>query len=111
MRLSAIRVVILSLLVISAVGIAGSSLSALVYDRDCSDFATYESAQLFYHLTGGPILDFHNLDGDNNGEACEDNVRRSPINQDLLNILKSFTEDESDIASILEDFTRVAGAE
>jgi hypothetical protein len=41
------------------------------YDRDCKDFRTHGAAQRFYHFTGGPLLDFHNLDGDDDGDACE----------------------------------------
>ncbi|HEY5943349.1 MAG TPA: excalibur calcium-binding domain-containing protein [Solirubrobacterales bacterium] len=44
-----------------------SSGSALAVDYDCADFATQEEAQEYLE-PGDP----HNLDGDNDGIACED---------------------------------------
>jgi len=38
------------------------------YDHDCSDFDSQEEAQEFYESENG---DPHNLDGDDDGEACE----------------------------------------
>jgi len=49
----------------------GSYVLGVVYDRDCRHFSSHAQAQTFYHLTGGPVLDFHNLDGDDDGKACE----------------------------------------
>ena len=40
-------------------------------DRDCSDFATGEEAQAFYLAAGGPSSDPHDLDRDNDGNACD----------------------------------------
>jgi len=40
-------------------------------DRDCKDFARWEDAQAFYLPSGGPSVDPHRLDGDNDGIACE----------------------------------------
>lgn len=40
-------------------------------DRDCSDFSTQQEAQEFFESEGGPYDDFHNLDRDGDGEACE----------------------------------------
>ena len=48
-----------------------SWISSVVYERDCRHFNTHAGAQRFYHLTGGPVLDFHGLDGDDDGRACE----------------------------------------
>ncbi|RYU09432.1 thermonuclease family protein [Nocardioides iriomotensis] len=46
---------------------------AQAYDRDCGDFATQRAAQLFYLGNGGPRLDPHRLDEDDDGIACESN--------------------------------------
>lgn len=43
----------------------------MVYDQNCKDFRFREDAQRFYYLTGGPVFDFHHLDGDDDGKACE----------------------------------------
>ena len=56
---------------LAAVWFLGSCASSIFYERDCRHFGTHSDAQRFYHLTGGPILDFHGLDGDNDGSACE----------------------------------------
>lgn len=41
-------------------------------DRDCSDFTTQEEAQAFYEAAGGPDIDPHRLDGnDDDGLVCE----------------------------------------
>ena len=40
-------------------------------DYDCSDFYTQEEAQEFFESEGGVYNDYHNLDGDNDGYACE----------------------------------------
>ena len=45
-------------------------------DRDCSDFDTQRQAQRFFRRHGGPRRDPHNLDGDNDGIACESLPRR-----------------------------------
>lgn len=40
-------------------------------DRDCSDFSTQREAQAFFESEGGPTTDYHNLDSDKDGRACE----------------------------------------
>ena len=41
-------------------------------DRNCSDFSSQEEAQKFYEAAGGPAVDPHGLDGnDNDGIVCE----------------------------------------
>lgn len=41
-------------------------------DRDCGDFTTQQDAQAFYVAAGGPDVDPHSLDGnDNDGLVCE----------------------------------------
>src|SRR3712207_4766741 len=42
-------------------------------DRDCGDFASQRAAQLFYLRQGGPQLDPHGLDADDDGVACDSN--------------------------------------
>jgi hypothetical protein len=64
---------------------AGTALIALVValptaaataqrrDKDCADFSSQRSAQVFYLKHGGPRYDPDRLDGDRDGIACEDN--------------------------------------
>ncbi|MEX2054024.1 MAG: excalibur calcium-binding domain-containing protein [Candidatus Colwellbacteria bacterium] len=40
-------------------------------DRDCGDFSTHAEAQAFFEAEGGPTHDYHNLDRDGDGIACE----------------------------------------
>ena len=40
-------------------------------DYDCSDFATQREAQRFFKSEGGPRSDYHGLDRDGDGVACE----------------------------------------
>jgi micrococcal nuclease len=40
-------------------------------DYDCGDFSTQAEAQEFFESEGWPYSDFHNLDRDGDGEACE----------------------------------------
>ena len=40
-------------------------------DRNCNDFTTWQEAQNFYLAQGGPTTDPHNLDGNNDGTACQ----------------------------------------
>ena len=40
-------------------------------DYDCSYFSTQEEAQEFFESEGGPRTDYHNLDSDGDGVACE----------------------------------------
>lgn len=41
------------------------------FDKNCEDFSTQSSAQLFYDSNGGRYSDTHDLDRDNDGIACE----------------------------------------
>jgi micrococcal nuclease len=40
-------------------------------DRNCASFATHAEAQAFFEAAGGPEVDPHGLDRDNDGIACE----------------------------------------
>lgn len=40
-------------------------------DLDCSDFSSQAEAQDFFESEGGPDSDYHNLDRDSDGYACE----------------------------------------
>ena len=40
-------------------------------DRNCGDFSNWSTAQSFFVAGGGPTNDPHQLDGDNDGIACE----------------------------------------
>jgi len=40
-------------------------------DLDCDDFDTWREAQEFFEDEGGPSEDYHNLDRDGDGIACE----------------------------------------
>lgn len=40
-------------------------------DYDCSDFGSVSEAQQFFEDEGGPYDDYHNLDRDGDGLACE----------------------------------------
>lgn len=40
-------------------------------DRDCGDFSSAQAAQDFYLAAGGPMDDPHDLDRDNDGNACD----------------------------------------
>jgi len=48
-----------------------SSYNTKYGDYDCSDFATQAEAQAFFEAEGGPQKDYHNLDKDGDGVACE----------------------------------------
>ncbi|HEX3733640.1 MAG TPA: excalibur calcium-binding domain-containing protein [Solirubrobacterales bacterium] len=50
---------------------APAAIAARFHDRDCSDFKTHRQAQHFFE-THNPRRDPNNLDGDNDGIACED---------------------------------------
>lgn len=41
-------------------------------EYNCDDFSTQPEAQIFFEKVGGTNNDLNNLDGDNDGEACED---------------------------------------
>ncbi len=45
--------------------------AAAFRDRDCADFRTHAQAQRFFERHN-PGRDPYNLDGDNDGRACED---------------------------------------
>jgi len=40
-------------------------------EYNCADFETQPEAQRFFEKAGGVSKDTNNLDGDNNGEACQ----------------------------------------
>lgn len=40
-------------------------------EYNCADFKTQPQAQRFFTNAGGPSTDTNNLDGDNDGDACE----------------------------------------
>ncbi len=40
-------------------------------DRDCGDFSSQTEAQRFFEDEGGPDSDYHGLDRDKDGIACE----------------------------------------
>ena len=48
-----------------------SSYNAKYRDYNCSDFTTQKEAQVFFESEGGPKEDYHNLDRDSDGVACE----------------------------------------
>lgn len=48
-----------------------SSYNTEYGDYDCSDFSTQAEAQVFFETEGGPQKDYHNLDKDEDGVACE----------------------------------------
>ena len=48
-----------------------SSYNTEYGDYDCSDFSTQAEAQAFFEAKGGPQKDYHNLDKDRDGVACE----------------------------------------
>ncbi len=39
-------------------------------DKNCGDFSSWENAQSFFEVAGGPEKDPHRLDGDGDGIAC-----------------------------------------
>lgn len=51
-----------------------SNVSSFTYssiDHNCGDFDTQRDAQSFYIANGGPYSDRHDLDRDNDGNACD----------------------------------------
>jgi len=40
-------------------------------DKDCGDFSSQSEAQRFFEAEGGPSSDYHGLDRDSDGIACE----------------------------------------
>ena len=57
----------------SSVTVSASSAapSVTTADKDCPDFSSQTEAQTFFTLHGGPAMDPHRLDADNDGIACE----------------------------------------
>jgi hypothetical protein len=47
--------------------------SARHLDKDCDNFRSQKSAQIYFLKLGGPHYDPDDLDGDDDGIACEDN--------------------------------------
>jgi hypothetical protein len=45
-----------------------------MYDYDCSDFRSRREAYSFYRHEGGPYYDPYGLDGDEDGEICENHT-------------------------------------
>lgn len=62
---------VLAALTVVILWFLGSWMAGEVYDRDCDNFPSHGAAELFYHVAGGPVLDFHELDDDGDGNACE----------------------------------------
>jgi hypothetical protein len=72
MRLLRFRRLALPTLALSLIAAAVLAQPAAAFrDRDCADFATHRQAQHFFEKHN-PGRDPHNLDGDNDGKACED---------------------------------------
>ena len=51
-------------------------------EYNCDDFETQPEAQAFFEKAGGPSEDPHNLDGDDDGEACESLPKGSSSNEE-----------------------------
>lgn len=63
--------VLVAVLITAGLSVAGLQAPANAgADRDCSDFASQQAAQLFF-LNNNPSADPHNLDGDGDGVVCE----------------------------------------
>lgn len=56
----------------TVVALAFAAAPATAGDKDCADFSTWRQAQNFFKKHGGPRYDPHNLDGDDDGIACEE---------------------------------------
>jgi hypothetical protein len=50
-----------------------AAASAQHRDKDCADFRSQKSAQIYFLKHGGPRSDPDRLDADHDGIACEDN--------------------------------------
>lgn len=46
-------------------------MTAPTDDKDCPDFSSQAQAQAFFQVNGGPGVDPHRLDADDDGVACE----------------------------------------
>jgi hypothetical protein len=72
MRIVRIRRLVLPTLALALIAAAAMAPPALAFrDRDCADFKSHAQAQRFFQKHN-PSRDPHNLDGDNDGIACED---------------------------------------
>jgi hypothetical protein len=60
-------------LIVLLVSLLPAAASAQRADKDCVNFANQKAAQIFYIKHGGPRYDADDLDGDDDGVACEDN--------------------------------------
>ncbi len=49
----------------------GDRKNQAVNDKDCSDFSSQQEAQRFFESEGGLRNDYHGLDRDGDGVACE----------------------------------------
>jgi hypothetical protein len=52
--------------------VTGSTKGKGADKYNCDDFSTQPEAQRFFKKVGGTKNDLNNLDGDNDGDACED---------------------------------------
>lgn len=50
---------------------SGTTGAKYTDEYNCDDFTTQPEAQAFFKKVGGPSKDTNNLDGDNDGVACE----------------------------------------
>lgn len=52
--------------------VTNSSEGKATDEYNCDDFETQDQSQKFFRNAGGPSQDTNRLDGDNDGQACED---------------------------------------
>jgi Excalibur calcium-binding domain len=60
-------------LIVLAITAVPTSAFARRVDKDCANFPSQKAAQIFFIKHGGPRYDPDDLDGDDDGVACEDN--------------------------------------
>jgi hypothetical protein len=60
-------------LIVLAVAVLPTAAAAQRRDNDCIDFSSQKAAQIFFIKHGGVRYDADDLDGDDDGVACEDN--------------------------------------
>ncbi len=60
-------------LIVCLISALPAAATAHRLDKDCDNFKTQKEAQIFYIKHGGPRYDPDDLDGDDDGVACEDN--------------------------------------
>jgi hypothetical protein len=60
-------------LVVLLISALPSAASARHADKDCANFKSQRAAQIYFLKLGGPRYDPDDLDGDDDGIACEDN--------------------------------------